>query len=125
MLNSRSSGPVDNRQIESRPDVMTFTTEPLTAPVEVIGPVAVTVRARGSRPYFDVFARLCDVDERGRSLSVCDGLVRRSPGQPEEVRDGWSVLTVPMSATAHRFAAGRRIRLQSPTIRPAASRSPW
>ena len=77
-----------------------------SAPVDVIGPVSIRLRARGSGPHFDVFARLCDVDERGRSWNVCDGLVR--------VRDGshWSEITVPMSATAHRFGAGHRLRVQ-------------
>jgi hypothetical protein len=86
--------------------VLTFTSEPFGAPVDVIGPVSIRVRARGSGPHFDVFARLCDVDPRGRSWNVCDGLVR--------IRDGgdWSEITVPMSATAHRFGAGHRLRVQ-------------
>ena len=62
-----------------------------------------------SHPHLDLFARLCDVDERGRSRSVCDGLQRHQPGAEEP--GGEFVITVGMSATAYRFRAGHRIRL--------------
>jgi putative CocE/NonD family hydrolase len=105
-MDSRSFGPKPNNALEARDDVLTFTGEPLDAPLDVIGPVGIQLRARGSSPYFDLFARLCDVDASGVSWNVCDGLVRVSGGT------GWTVLTVPMSATAHRFAAGHRLRAQ-------------
>ncbi|MEW1657112.1 MULTISPECIES: CocE/NonD family hydrolase C-terminal non-catalytic domain-containing protein [unclassified Streptomyces] len=56
---------------------------------------------------FDLFARLCEVDARGRSVNVCDGLVRVRGGavEPREA-------VVPMGSAAHRFAAGHRVRLQ-------------
>jgi uncharacterized protein len=47
------------------------------AVLEVAGPVSVRLRVRGSTPYFDVFARLCDVDLAGHSWNVCDGILRR------------------------------------------------
>ena len=95
-----------NNALEARADVLVFTSEALGEPLDVIGPVSISLRARGSGPHFDVFARLCDVDPRGRSWNVCDGLVR--------VRDGddWSEITAAMSATAHRFGAGHRLRVQ-------------
>jgi uncharacterized protein len=105
-MDSRSFGPRPNNALEARDDVLTFTGQPLDAPLDVIGPVSIRLRARGSGPYFDLFARLCDVDAHGVSWNVCDGLVRASEGT------GWSVHTVPMSATAHRFATGHRLRVQ-------------
>jgi uncharacterized protein len=105
-MDSRSFGPRPNNALEARDDVLTFTGEPLDAPLDVIGPVGIRLRARGSSPYFDLFARLCEVDAGGVSWNVCDGLVRVSGGT------GWTALTVPMSATAHRFAAGHRLRVQ-------------
>jgi uncharacterized protein len=110
-LNARAAGPKRNNKIEARGDVLVFTSEPLSAPLEVIGPVSIQLAARGAVAHFDVFARLCDVDGRGRSWNICDGLVRvanadRPPGHP------WHDLTVPMSATAHRFNAGHRLRVQ-------------
>ncbi|MFF8846375.1 CocE/NonD family hydrolase [Streptomyces sp. NPDC015127] len=106
-LLSRGAGPRDNRVLEAREDVLTFTGPPLTEPMDVLGPVSARLRISTDTGRADVFARLCDVDARGRSVNVCDGLTRlRTSGEtPSEV-------TVPMSATAHRFAAGHRVRLQ-------------
>lgn len=110
-LLSTKAGPRDNRALEARADVLVFTSAPLPADLEVIGPVSAGLRIRASGPHFDVFARLCDVDPRGRSRNVCDGLIRHVPeaGQAGAVD---CPLTVPMSATAHRFRAGHRLRLQ-------------
>ncbi|MEU9968308.1 CocE/NonD family hydrolase [Streptomyces malaysiensis] len=106
-LLSGTAGRRDNGELEARPDVLTFTSEPLDEPVDVLGPVAARLRVSTDTGYADVFARLCDVDEEGRSINVCDGLMRlpTGPEHPLEV-------TVPMSSTAHRFASGHRVRLQ-------------
>jgi len=114
-MDSRAAGSRRNGRLEARPDVLVFTSAALREPVEVIGPVSIALRARGSGPHFDLFARLCDVDPRGRSWNVCDGLVRLGTGATAAAGPGgrpWSDVTVPMSATAHRFAAGHRIRVQ-------------
>lgn len=103
---SRPVGSVDNTKLEARADVLVFSTQLLTEPIEVLGTVAVKLRVDTSTGYGDVFARLCDVDERGRSSNVCDALVRLSPG----AADG--TVTIALSSTAYRFAAGHRIRLQ-------------
>jgi putative CocE/NonD family hydrolase len=103
------AGPRPNNALESRPDVLVFTSAPLTDPLEVIGSVSLRVQARGSSPHFDIFARLCDVDTKDTSWNVCDGLIRlaASPAPGD-----WHHVTVPMSATAHRFPAGHRLRIQ-------------
>jgi putative CocE/NonD family hydrolase len=99
------SGRRDNRDLEARPDVLVYTGGPLAAPVEVIGPVTAIVDIEGDSGNFDVFVRLCDVDARGRSWNVCDGLIRVTPGTPRPVE-------VALWPTAYRFAAGHRIRVQ-------------
>ena len=58
-----------------------------------------------------MFARLCDVDEKGTSWNVCDGLLRLDDGRATD-DDGWSEIEVAMSSTAHRFGAGHRLRVQ-------------
>jgi hypothetical protein len=105
VANGQRAGRVRNDAVERRPDVLVFTGPPLAAPVTVAGPVSARFRARGSSGHFDVFARLCDVDPRGRSWNVCDGLVRVDA-------DGWADVTVPMSSAAYEFGAGHRLRLQ-------------
>jgi putative CocE/NonD family hydrolase len=102
---------VDNRPLEARPDVLSFTTDPLEDFVDVIGPVSAVVHARASGGHFDLFVRVCDVLPSGASLNVCDALVRVHPGRFE--RDGDGVWEVPIDLwpTARRFAAGHRIRV--------------
>ena len=79
---------VDNRPLEARPDVVTYTTAPLPASLEAIGPVRVELYARADSPYFDLFARVCDADEQGASWNVCDALSRVKPSRLEQLHDG-------------------------------------
>lgn len=110
-MDSNGFGPKDNGRLEARGDVLVFTGPVIAEPLEVIGPVSLRLRARGSGPTFDVFARLCDVDAKGTSWNICDGLLRLDDTRLADA-DGWTEIEVPMSATAHRFAPGHRLRLQ-------------
>ena len=110
-MDSNGFGPKDNKKLEARDDVLVFTGPVIGEPREVIGAVSLRLRVRGSRPDFDVFARLCDVDAAGTSWNICDGLLRLDGTRPADA-DGWTEIEVPMSATAHRFAAGHRLRVQ-------------
>ncbi len=119
------AGRRDNRELEARPDVLTYTSAPLAAAVEVLGPVSATVYVRADRPHFDVFVRLCDVDERGRSWNVCDGLTRVTPQRVPADAAGVRAVAVALWPAAHRFAAGHRIRVQvSGGAHPRFARNP-
>jgi putative CocE/NonD family hydrolase len=108
-LLTAEGGRRDNTAVEARADVLVYTTEALTRPVEAIGPVAATVRLRSSASHFDIFLRVCDVDERGRSENICDGLIRVGDDRPPgSVRD----IEVALWPTAYRWARGHRIRVQ-------------
>jgi hypothetical protein len=100
------AGRVDNTALEARPDVLTYTTPVLSEDVEVVGEVSAEIWFSSSLPHADVFVRLCDVDEAGRSWNVCDGLVSLSDA--EEVR----CAAVRLWPTAYRFRRGHRIRVQ-------------
>ncbi len=116
---------VDNRELEARADVLTFTSEPLGATSEAIGPVAVELWAKADSDFFDLFARVCDVDERGASLNVTDALVRVAPGAFERGPDGAWAVAFDLWPIGHRFAAGHRIRLQvSSGAHPRYARNP-
>jgi len=116
---------VDNRELESRADVLTYTTPPLESVVEAIGPVRVELSVRASSAHFDMFARVCDVDQAGASWNVCDALVRIAPGRCEPGDDGTRNVAFDLWPTAHRFAAGHRIRLQvSSGAHPRYMRNP-
>jgi putative CocE/NonD family hydrolase len=105
------AGPRDNRRLEARRDVLTYTTSELSGPLTAIGPVRVRLFARSSLPHADFFARLCDVYPDGRSINVCDGLFRAGP-ETKQTPDGVWEMEIDLWATAYRFAPGHRIRLQ-------------
>ena len=107
-LLSVGSGPKDNRALERRPDVLVFSTPPLDGDVEVIGEVSAQIWFASDRPSADVFVRLCDVDARGRSRNVCDGIIgMRGAGAVT-----LAPVTVELWPTAYLFRKGHRIRLQ-------------
>ncbi|AUG80837.1 Peptidase S15 [Kitasatospora sp. MMS16-BH015] len=106
-LLSPRGGRRDNAELEARPDVLVFTSEPLGSPLTVLGSVAAEVSVSTRGLSADLFVRLCDVDPKGRSTNVCDGLLRLSPDGREPAS-----VTVPMSAVAHCFGLGHRLRLQ-------------
>ena len=116
---------VDNRPLEARPDVLTYTTAPLARAAEAIGVARVELHVRASAPHFDVFARICDVDADGVSRNVCDALARVAPGRFVQADAAtWSV-AFDLWPMGHRFAAGHRIRLQvSSGAHPRYARNP-
>ncbi|MEV6810973.1 CocE/NonD family hydrolase [Micromonospora sp. NPDC051296] len=125
LLVAQRAGPVDNRPVEARPDVLTWTSEPLSDAVEVVGPVRAEIHLRSELSYLDVFVRLCDVDRRGRSWNVCDGLVRLDPQRFPADATGAVVVPVELWPAAHRFAPGHRLRLQiSGGAHPRYARNP-
>ncbi|MFM9481229.1 CocE/NonD family hydrolase, partial [Streptomyces scabiei] len=92
-------------ELEARADVLTFTSEPLGEDLEIIGEISAQVWVRADRPSADVFVRLCDVDERGRSWNVTDDLVRIAT-------DSVTRADLRLAPTAYRFAKGHRLRIQ-------------
>jgi uncharacterized protein len=117
---TRTAGIRDNASLEQRTDVLTFTTEPLADPVEIAGDVVADLTIKRDNAYADVFVRLCDVDEKGRSRNICDGIVRLTAGDPLDGR-----ISVPMIGAGHRFGPGHRIRLQvSGGAHPRFARNP-
>jgi putative CocE/NonD family hydrolase len=105
------NGPMDNRPLEARSDVLTYTSGPLPADLDVIGPVRLALYVRSSVVCTDFFGRLCDVSPDGRSINICDGLTRVSPGVGQRQPDGSLRIEVDMWATAQRFKRGHRLRL--------------
>jgi hypothetical protein len=107
-----TGGPRDQRALEARPDVLTYTTSPLESDLDVIGPVRLELYVCSSLPYTDFVGRLCDVYPDGRSINICDGICRIAPGKGERQADGSLRIDIDMWSTAQRFRRGHRIRLQ-------------
>ena len=107
----------DRRQLEHRPDILYYVTEPLTENLTVVGEPEVVLHASSSAPDTDFFARLVDDDPEGIALEVCYGFVRarhRHGLGTEELLVPGEVTELPikLGPTAVTFGAGHRIRLE-------------
>lgn len=70
------SGPLDQRVISTRKDVLTFETEPLREPVEIAGAIRVKLYVSSDAPDTDFTAKLIDVYPEGREFAMADGIQR-------------------------------------------------
>ena len=106
VINPARAGSRDNRTLEERDDVLTFTSPPMGEPLEVLGhPVMELVHHTDNR-CADLFVRICEVNANGRSLNLSDGFQRLSPEKSS------GTIIIPLDAMAHRFNPGTRIRVQ-------------
>jgi putative CocE/NonD family hydrolase len=104
--------PCDNRSLEERPDVITFTADALEEPIILIGPVSATLWVKSSAPSADFFVRLTDVHPDGSSFNVIDALRRVEPEDQFYAGDEPMKLEVQLGPCAHRFDTGHRMRIQ-------------
>jgi putative CocE/NonD family hydrolase len=112
-----NAGPRDQRPVESRPDVLCYTTAPLETALEVVGPVELVLFVTSSALDTDFTGKLVDVAPDGRAVNVADGIIRaryrRSLSDPVLLEPGqMHEVTVNLVATANVFAAGHQIRLE-------------
>jgi uncharacterized protein len=69
-------GPMDQRRVENREDVLLFTTDELSEPIEVTGRLTAELFVSSDCPDTDFTVKLCDVYPDGRSMLVTDGIMR-------------------------------------------------
>jgi predicted acyl esterase len=110
-----TGGPFDQRPIESRSDVVVFTSAPTTTPGNVVGRIHADVWIATDLPDVDVFVRLTDVYPDGRSMLMAQGITRaryRNGACPELLEPGVPTLvTVDMSSTAFTLQTGHAVRV--------------
>ena len=108
--------------LESRSDVLAFTSTPLSEDLEVIGPVEAVLHIESDAPDTDFFVMIQDVypesDEwpDGYRLNVADGIMRARYRQGMDrsldlAAGEIAELRFPLYPTANRFVAGHRIRV--------------
>lgn len=98
-------GAVDQRDVEKRDDVLVYSTDALETAVEVIGTVTARLYVRSTAPNTDFDVTVADVHPDGRSLKVCDGVLRT------DVDPAGQEIVVDLGAIGHRFLAGHRVRV--------------
>lgn len=114
---SSVSGPVDQRVVESRPDVLVYTTPAFAHDTEVTGPVALDLFIRSSAPDTDFTGKLVDVHPDGRAMVLSQGILRvryrNSAERAELMQPGETyAIRVELLPTSNVFLAGHRLRLE-------------
>jgi putative CocE/NonD family hydrolase len=110
-------GPMDQRSVELRKDVLVYTTKPLKHDVEAIGPVQVILYVATSAKDTDFTAKLVDVFPDGYARNLTDGILRlryrTTLERPEPARPGEIYrITVDAGVTSNAFLKGHRIRVE-------------
>lgn len=111
-----NAGPLDQRRVEERADVLVYTSPPLERPLEATGPLRVVLHAATDAQDADWVAKLSDVDPDGVSRILAEGVLRArfrdgfdgerlvEPARPFEY-------DLDLVATCNVFLPGHRIRL--------------
>ena len=110
------AGPRDQRPIESRKDVLVYTSEALTAPVAIAGPVKMKLFAATDGKDTDWMVKLVDVYPDGFAMNIAEGILRarfRNGLDKMELLEPNRVyeFEVDMAGTANVFQPGHRIRI--------------
>ena len=120
--------------IESREDVLVYSTSPLAEDLEVTGPVQLMLQVSTTAPNTDFTAKLVDVYPDGRAYNVSEGILRRRYAK-EPVRQGSkedlrttsdpTKITIDLWPTSQVFFRGHQLRLEvSSSSYPRFDRNP-
>jgi len=125
-----AAGAYDQREIESRPDVLVYTSDQLQEDLEVTGSVVATLWAATSARDTDFTAKLVDVGPCGYARNVVDGVIRAryrlSTAEARFVEPNRAYeYTIDLGPTSNVFKAGHRVRLEvSSSNFPKIARNP-
>jgi len=111
----------DRREVQSRADVLVYTTEPLEKKLEAIGDVFVELYAASDARDTDFTAVVSDVQPDGRALQLGPRLVgivraryREGMSRPPSLLTPGKIegYTIQIGTLAHAFLPGHRIRVE-------------
>lgn len=106
------SGPMDQRPIESRPDLQIFTSAPLKKDLEITGQLYAELYVTSDQEDSSFSVRLTDVYPDGKSILLSDGITRLSAARKYSPSSKPPYkITVDLGATSFVFAKGHRIRI--------------
>lgn len=116
--NAITAGSFDQRQNESRADVLVYSTEPLKEGIEVSGPIEVTLYVSSDAKDTDFTVKLLDVYPDGRAYNLDETIQRMRYREGYDKPNVWmqsgKVYKVTLSplTTSNYFAPGHRIRIE-------------
>lgn len=110
-------GPLDQRTVEKRSDVLVYTAPAFQKNVEVTGPITLELYIASSAVDTDVAAKLIDVWPDGFAKNLTDGILRvryrNSMDKPELMNPGQVYkLNINLWSTSNVFLTGHRLRLE-------------
>ena len=110
-------GPRDRSALQSRDDVLVFTTDPLKEDIEVTGPIRATIWASSDAVDTDFTAALTDLEPDGKAIALCEGILRarfrHGTENPEMMTPGEIYeFEIDMWNTSNVFKAGHCIRVE-------------
>ena len=110
-------GPFDQRVVESRRDVLVYTTPAFTHDMEVTGPVTLELYISSSGVDTDFTGKLVDVSPDGFAQNLTEGILRaryrNSRENPALMNPGQIYkLTIGLCSTSNVFLAGHRLRVE-------------
>ncbi len=119
-------GLVDEREVEVRDDVTTFTSDPVVEPLDLAGPAIAYLAIGAASPSTQVVAKLVDVYPTGRARLILDGAALVRDPDPS------STVEVDLGHTGYRLPAGHRLRLEVASSafprylpHPGTDEDPW
>lgn len=110
-------GMVDQTDVETRDDVLVYTSPVLESDLTIAGPLRAELYVTSSAKDTDIVAKLVDVFPDGRALNIQEGALRLryrvSYVRPQLMTPGEVYrVSVDMRAIAYRLPKGHRVRLQ-------------
>jgi putative CocE/NonD family hydrolase len=115
--NAIQAGAFDQRKMETRPDILVYTSEPFTEGVEMSGPITPTLYVSSDARDTDFTVKVIDVYPDGRAYNLDESIQRM------RYRDGYDRLawmetgvvykvTFQPLNTSNYFAPGHRLRIE-------------
>ena len=110
-------GPCDQRAVEMRNDVLVYTSEVLSADLEVTGPITAKLFAATSAVNTDFTVKLVDVYPGGKAMNISEGIIRsiyRNSLEDIEWTEPGKVYeyNIELRPTSNVFFAGHRLRVE-------------
>jgi putative CocE/NonD family hydrolase len=110
-------GCFDQREVESRNDVLVYTSDLIKESLEVTGPLKVVLYASSDGRDRDWTAKLVDIYPDGRAFNLCEGIIRARYNEnqlkpvlikPNKIYK----YEIDLWATSNVFLPGHKIRLE-------------
>jgi predicted acyl esterase len=109
-------GPYDQQSVETRDDVLVFSSEILESPLWISGPVKARLYVSSNCSDTDFTVKLCDVYPDGRSMLITDGILRM---RNRNGCDHWEFMEeetiyeieVDLWSTSYIFNTGHQVRI--------------